>query len=278
MVDKTIEQIDWTPHPLAEFFDMLDDAALNDLAADIKKNGLRESIKVWDGRIHDGRNRYEACKRVGVKPTIEGLNLRDENEAADYVISRNLKRRHLTVPQRSIIAGKIAALKRGQTQIGTGADLKTQAQTANMLDVSERSVRNAKAVLKSGDAELVADVKAGKVSLRKAAETARRPEPARNDIEQTAAVADANTRKQARTDARINKRDVRVVFKQLSHADRQQFIDEVIGVDDVVGWLAKALDSERLRIADAAFDSIKAKTARHGHERVVYAWLEETRG
>jgi hypothetical protein len=33
-----------------------------------------------------------------------------------------------------------------------------------------------------------------------------------------------------------------------------------------------------VRVADAAFNSIKAKTARREHERVVYAWLEETRG
>jgi hypothetical protein len=42
-----------------------------------------------------------------------------------------------------------------------------------MLNVSERSVRNAKAVLDSGDADLIDAVKAGG-SLRKAAETVRR--------------------------------------------------------------------------------------------------------
>ena len=50
-----------------------------------------------------------------------------------------------------------------------------------MLNVSERSVRNAKAVLDSGDAELIDAVKAG-ASLRKAAEAVRpapqRPKPA----------------------------------------------------------------------------------------------------
>ena len=49
----------------------------------------------------------------------------------------------------------------------------SQAKAAEMLNVSERSVRNAKAVLDSGNSELIDAVKAG-ASLRKAAETVRR--------------------------------------------------------------------------------------------------------
>ena len=52
----------------------------------------------------------------------------------------------------------------------------------------------------------------------------------------TAAVAEANRQRQARTDARVNRRDVRVVFRQLSDADRRRFLAEANTIDDVVAW------------------------------------------
>jgi hypothetical protein len=132
-----------------------------------------------------------------------------EAEALAYVVSRNLKRRHLTVAQRSIIAGKIAALKRGQTQIGPGTDLKTQAQAANMLDVSVSSVGRAKTVLDRGSPELVAAVEADEISLRGVAEIVRSDaelKPPRPD--DTAKIAEANTRKYVESNARIRQRQV----------------------------------------------------------------------
>jgi hypothetical protein len=59
MPDKQIdrERAEWTFHRLADLFPMMDEAALAELAADIKANGQREPIKLWDGAIIDGRNR-----------------------------------------------------------------------------------------------------------------------------------------------------------------------------------------------------------------------------
>ncbi len=38
-------------HRLADIFPMMDEAALAELAADIKTHGLRESIKLWEARF-----------------------------------------------------------------------------------------------------------------------------------------------------------------------------------------------------------------------------------
>jgi hypothetical protein len=173
-----------------------------------------------------------------------------------------------------VIAAKVAALKRGQTQIGPGTDLKTQAQAAEMLDVSVSSVGRAKAVIDRGSPELVAAVDSGEVGLRKAAETVRRDaEPARND--ETAAVAEANTRKWVESNARINKRDVRVVFRQLSDAERRRFLAEANTMDDILAWRMSALDSQRRQIADAYFDALRSNDERLKHDEIVRAWVEE---
>ena len=94
-------------HRLANIFPMMDEAALGELATDIAAHGLRETIKLWEGEILDGRNRYAACQFAGVEPVFKALEFPGgEQQALAYVLSRNLQRRHLSVPQRSLVAGK----------------------------------------------------------------------------------------------------------------------------------------------------------------------------
>jgi ParB-like chromosome segregation protein Spo0J len=288
MADRIIEEIDWTPHPLAEFFDMLDDAALNDLAADIKKNGLRESIKVWDGHILDGRNRYAACKLAGVKPTVEGLNLRDENEAADYVISRNIKRRHLTKPQRDVLISRLK--KRPEWAQASNRAI------AKQIGVGETTVRRALSAPSGADAPQVIEntqpdsqrsvtVKRGEQEYRMRVE--RKPDP----VEQTtAAVADKRRAEAAAQDANYLRKQARVALEKMSEAEQLEFFArEVkkrgmkyahrlrvrqITVDDIVKWLKMVLPFEHRQIADAAFNTMYF-TDRLGHYEMVRAWVEE---
>ena len=61
-------------HELATILPPLDDEDLKELAEDIKKNGLGERISLLDGRILDGRNRYNACKMAGRKLAADDLS------------------------------------------------------------------------------------------------------------------------------------------------------------------------------------------------------------
>jgi hypothetical protein len=78
--------------------------------ADIKKNGLNETIDLCEGKILDGRNRYQAAKAAGIKLTEanfidwESMSL---EWARALVISKNLKRRHLTTEDRKRIATEV---------------------------------------------------------------------------------------------------------------------------------------------------------------------------
>ena len=80
-------------HPLCTLFPRLEGDAFDALVADIRANGLREPIILLDDMILDGGNRYRACLESGVKASFE--QYRGDNAAA-FVISRNLHRRHLT--------------------------------------------------------------------------------------------------------------------------------------------------------------------------------------
>jgi hypothetical protein len=55
-------------HPLADLFPLMEGREFDELAADIKVNGLHECIVLLDDQILDGRNRYRACIAAGVEP------------------------------------------------------------------------------------------------------------------------------------------------------------------------------------------------------------------
>src|SRR5713226_5531033 len=94
-------------HAVAELFHCWRGRAFEELAADIKKNGLREPILLdGEGRIVDGRNRYRACLAAGVEPRF--VEWEGEGELAELAVSLNLRRRHLNESQRALVAAKLA--------------------------------------------------------------------------------------------------------------------------------------------------------------------------
>ncbi|MGA8662684.1 MAG: ParB N-terminal domain-containing protein, partial [Candidatus Cybelea sp.] len=80
-------------HRLANHFPMMGASELAALSADIARNGLRQAVVVYDGKILDGRNRYRACQKAGVKPRFETYKGKDP---LAFVVSQNIVHRHLT--------------------------------------------------------------------------------------------------------------------------------------------------------------------------------------
>jgi ParB-like nuclease domain len=174
MIAKVLEQHaappvetcdDWrsyTLHPLCELFPAIEGAAFGELVASIKENGLQEPITVLDGTILDGRNRYNACLAAGVEPVFVPFR---GDDPVRFVIAANVHRRHLDASQRAVIAAKIAVLQDGQRQVGKFADVPTQARAAEMLNVSERSVRSARQVLERATPADIKAITEGKASV-----------------------------------------------------------------------------------------------------------------
>jgi hypothetical protein len=81
-------------HPLSERFPLMEGDELEDLADDMAANGQKETVKLYEGKILDGRNRYRACKARNIPCRFENWNA--NGNPWDYVLSINFHRRHLT--------------------------------------------------------------------------------------------------------------------------------------------------------------------------------------
>src|SRR5271166_1900168 len=176
-------------HSLANAFPLIEGDEFAALVADITANGLRDKITLYEGKILDGRNRYRAAQAAGVELTQNDVRFFVGDDPLGFVVSVNLRRRHLDASQRATIAAKLANMPLGgavyrsanlRTDLEPSANLRkvSHADAAKMINVSTRSVESAAALLKSGDAELVAAVEKGEVTVSAAAETVRRAEPA----------------------------------------------------------------------------------------------------
>jgi ParB-like chromosome segregation protein Spo0J len=172
-------------HPLADLFPLIEGAEFADLVADIRAHGQRVPITLIEGQagplILDGRNRYRACVEVGVEPRFETFT---GDDAAAFVISANLKRRHLSESQRSMVSGKLANLP-AHRPAGKSANLRpslTTKDAAAMLNVSPRSVETARAVIAKGTPELIKRVEKGEVSVSAAAVIAKAPQEAQEAV------------------------------------------------------------------------------------------------
>jgi ParB-like chromosome segregation protein Spo0J len=119
-------------HPLADMFGLMEGEEFDALVADIKKNGQHARIVLKDGMILDGRNRYRACRKLGIEPSFACEAYSDQIiDPAAYVISANIRRRHLTAEQKRELIVRFA--DRTKSDRAIAADMKTNKDTVGRL-------------------------------------------------------------------------------------------------------------------------------------------------
>jgi N6-adenosine-specific RNA methylase IME4 len=181
-------------HEVANIFPLLYGDEFERLKADIASNGLLEPIVIVPtGEILDGRNRHRACIETGVTPRFETWSGGDSfSELVQFVVSKNLHRRHLNSGQQAVIAIEATELverlereaKERQSvagKCGIGNDkeqlreripeaanqTRPRDHLAQMFDTNPRYIQDAKK-LQSEAPDLLADVRVGKKTLPKA--------------------------------------------------------------------------------------------------------------
>jgi N6-adenosine-specific RNA methylase IME4 len=229
-------------HSLADLFPTMEGAEFEQLKADIKANKLREPIWLLDGKILDGRNRYRACRILRIKPDTRKFDPKRQGDPLSFVISMNLKRRHLDESQRAMIAARLATLKSGQrSDLVEGVPIVT---AATMMNVSERSAKRAAVVRDFAEPEIKRAVDMGKLAVSLAAQAAKLPKAQQRDIAKRAEDGRAvNAVQLVVQQAGRTRREVELGKKQLALPDKRygviladpEWHDEVWGEETVTG-------------------------------------------
>ncbi len=89
-------------HEVTNLFPVMQDEEFKALVEDVRQNGLLEPIWTYQGKIIDGRNRYNACKELGIEPKYREWD--GNGSLVQFVVSLNLHRRHLTPSQKAVSA------------------------------------------------------------------------------------------------------------------------------------------------------------------------------
>lgn len=195
-------------HEVANLFPMMSDEEFSSLVEDIKENGQHEPITIYQNQIIDGRNRYKACEQLGIEPNVKEWD--GQGSITSYVVSLNLKRRHLTTSQRSAIypemsklfedearerqrqAGESTNAKLGRTSSGTLTqkigeastgkhDGEATSQASKILGVNRQYLSDAKK-LQQDAPELIPMMKQGEITIKTAKQYASIPKDTRGKL------------------------------------------------------------------------------------------------
>ncbi|MGO9399717.1 MAG: Spo0J and IME4 domain-containing protein [Xanthobacteraceae bacterium] len=159
-------------HPFAALFPLIEGEEFAELVASIKANGLREPVTIFERKVLDGRNRERACKVARVKcrykPLPRGV------DPLQFVIDKNLKRRHMTPSQRAYAAAKLATMPKGRPSKRNAAqEAISQSDAAALFGVARASVQRARELQDHGTPELCRVVERGILDVAAGAKAAK---------------------------------------------------------------------------------------------------------
>jgi hypothetical protein len=175
--------IEYEPHELAGLFPPLSPDEFEALAQDIAENGQWEAIRLYEGKVLDGMNRLRAVRHASeikgqeIEPWIEDFDPKKAKMSPEqFVVTRNLRRRHLTTGQRAVLAVEWAEKAEREGFLTHVAKTPGEAgrprssalpEISVLVGTTEQRAREAKRIRDANPA-LFAELKAGTVSLRSA--------------------------------------------------------------------------------------------------------------
>jgi len=164
-------ELDRFSHPAAKPFPIIKDKEFDAFVADIDARGQLEAIVAdMQGLIVDGRTRWLACKLLGKEPKIEQRDFTGAG-AIEFVISKNIRRRHQNAGQRAMIMTELMKLAADEPE---NFPVLTQQAAAEEADVSDHTLRDARHLAEQVP-EIAAEVMKGTLTLNAGKTLAKLP-------------------------------------------------------------------------------------------------------
>jgi ParB-like chromosome segregation protein Spo0J len=167
--------MNYQQHPLSAAFPPMTPEEFQSLKDSIEAHGVLNPITIYEGMVIDGWHRYQAAMDLVMDcPEAE---LDEWLDPKDFVLAQNKNRRHITAAQLAMATTAVYEwVPRGrQNKPAMSAGLKTSAELAEISGTSERTIRQAKSVMKNATPEVQDAVKSGKIGLYKAQEISKLP-------------------------------------------------------------------------------------------------------
>ena len=111
-----------------------------------RRNGLIEPVTLYQGKVLDGLIRVDACVFLEITPTY--VDLPEGEDPVQFLRDKNLKRRHLTVGQRALVAAQLARRRGGVQDHSVNSRIEDEALASG---ISAKSVSDARRLLACGD-------------------------------------------------------------------------------------------------------------------------------
>ena len=187
-----------------EFKDLippLNSDELSQLEENILRDGIQDPLKIWQGILVDGHNRYEIAQRRGLNfGTIE-MNFNNRDDAKIWIIKNQFGRRNLSAYDRSILALKLKPVIAKQADDRMRAGIKTDnpsqksdegygesshqkrinenrtdSHIAKSAGVSRDTIRKVEKIEESATPEIKAKLKSGDISINQAYKSIKKAE------------------------------------------------------------------------------------------------------
>jgi ParB-like chromosome segregation protein Spo0J len=220
-------------HPLSAAFPPMTPEEFQSLQSSINENGVLNPITIYEGMVLDGWHRYQAALELGMEcPEAE---LEDWIDPKDFVLAQNKNRRHITAAQLAMATTAVYEwYPNGVTsRSAPGAELhKTSAELAEISGTSERTINQAKAVLKNASPEVQDAVKSGKIGLKKAQAIAKLPKD-----EQSAAIDKPIAPERPRLTEDYGPNEAELKAMELAEQADRELLNKMLEADDAMALL-----------------------------------------
>ena len=157
----------------------LSEDEFSQLEENCKRDGILDSLKVWNGILIDGHNRYSISRKWDLNYQVEEMDFPDRQAVVRWIILNQFGRRNLSAYDRSVLALKlkpIIAEKAKEQQIRKSVSQKsveqksidTQKELAKIAGVSHDTIHKVETIETKAPEPLKEQVKTGQKTINQA--------------------------------------------------------------------------------------------------------------